>query len=115
MEFYFKSELIRNTQIFLRQIPLTFDLKLSQQKKTGIRFKVSLCGNSTFLILYGVNSFIFIRIKKNTRTMTSLSYGRIFLRYGRIFCLESQKIDGKYQRYNHYFKLFLLKFYLFFT
>ena len=36
--------------------------------------------------------------------MTSLSYGRIF-------CLESQKIDGTYQRYNHYFKSFLLKFY----
>ena len=28
--------------------------------------------------------------------MTSLSYGPIF-------CLESQKIDGTYQRYNHYF------------
>ena len=27
--------------------------------------------------------------------MTSLSYGRVF-------CLESQKIDGTYQRYNHY-------------
>ena len=27
-------------------------------------------------------------------------------RYGRIFCLESQKIDGMYQRYNHYFKFF---------
>ena len=29
--------------------------------------------------------------------MTSLSYGRVF-------CLESQKIDGTYQRYNHYFR-----------
>ena len=26
--------------------------------------------------------------------------------YGRIICLESQKIDGTYQRYNHYFKFF---------
>ena len=24
------------------------------------------------------------------------------LNYDRIFCLESQKIDGTYQRYNHY-------------
>ena len=48
--------------------------------------------------------------------MTSLSYGRIF-------CLESQKIDGTYQRYNHYFKkcfelnftFFLLKISLLFT
>ena len=32
---------------------------------------------------------------------------------GRIFCLESQKIDGTYQRYNHYFKFLLLKFYFF--
>ena len=40
--------------------------------------------------------------------MTSLSYGRIF-------CLESQKINGTYQRYNHYFTFFtqiLLIFYL---
>ena len=35
------------------------------------------------------------------------------LSYGRIFCLESQKIDGTYLRYNHYFKFFLLKFYFF--
>ena len=35
--------------------------------------------------------------------MTSLSYGRIF-------CLEFQKIDGTYQRYNHYFEFFNLKF-----
>ena len=35
------------------------------------------------------------------------------LSYGRIFWLESQKIDGTYQRYNHYFKFFKLKFYLF--
>ena len=40
-------------------------------------------------------------------SMTSLSYGRIF-------CLESQKIDGTYQRYNHYFN-FLLKFSFIFT
>ena len=33
--------------------------------------------------------------------MTSLSYGRIF-------CLESQKIDGTYQRYNHSFNFFYL-------
>ena len=26
------------------------------------------------------------------------------LSYGRIFCIESQKIDGTYQRYNHYFR-----------
>ena len=39
--------------------------------------------------------------------MTSLSYGRIF-------CLESQKIDGTYQRYNHYFNFFKLKFYFFY-
>ena len=32
----------------------------------------------------------------NFYCMTSLSYGRAF-------CLESQKIDGTYQRYNHYF------------
>ena len=38
--------------------------------------------------------------------MTSLSFGRIF-------CFESQKIDGTYQRYNHYFNFFLLKLYLF--
>ena len=38
--------------------------------------------------------------------MTSLSYGRIFY-------LESQKIDGTYQRYNHYFNFFLIKFYFF--
>ena len=38
--------------------------------------------------------------------MTSLSYGRIF-------CLESQKIDGTYQRYNHYLIFFLFKFYFF--
>ena len=31
--------------------------------------------------------------------MTSLSYGRIF-------CLESQKIYGTYQRYNHFFLFF---------
>ena len=40
--------------------------------------------------------------------MTSLSYGRIF-------CLEFQKIDGTYQRYNHYFKFFYFNFTLFFT
>ena len=40
------------------------------------------------------------------RDMTSLSYGRIF-------CLEFQKIDGTYQRYNHYFEFFLLEFYFF--
>ena len=36
-------------------------------------------------------------------SMTSLSYGRVF-------CLESQKINGTYQRYNHYFRhiLFIL-------
>ena len=33
--------------------------------------------------------------------MTSLSYDRIF-------CLESQKIDCTYQRYNHYFKSLFL-------
>ena len=27
----------------------------------------------------------------------------IILSYGRIFCLEFQKIDGSYQRYSHYF------------
>ena len=36
------------------------------------------------------------------------------LSYGRIFCLEFQKIDGTYQRYNHYFEFFLLEFYFFF-
>ena len=35
------------------------------------------------------------------------------LSYGRIFCLEFQKIDGTYQRYNHYFEFFLLEFYFF--
>ena len=35
--------------------------------------------------------------------MTSLSYGRIF-------CLESQNINGTYQRYNHYLNLFYLNF-----
>ena len=35
--------------------------------------------------------------------MTSLSYDRIF-------CLESQKIDGKYQRYNQYFRQYYLSF-----
>ena len=35
--------------------------------------------------------------------MTSLSYGRIF-------CLESQKTDGTYQRYNHYLNFFNLNF-----
>ena len=35
-------------------------------------------------------------ISLETSYMTSLSYGCIF-------CLESQKIDGMYQRYNHYF------------
>ena len=37
------------------------------------------------------------------------------LSYGRIFCLEFQKIDGTYQRYNHYFEFFLLEFYFFLT
>ena len=32
------------------------------------------------------------------------------LNYGHIFCLESQKIDGTYQRYNHLF-IFLLNFF----
>ena len=36
----------------------------------------------------------------HTVFVTSLSYGRIF-------CLESQKIDGTYQRYNHYSKQIL--------
>ena len=40
------------------------------------------------------------------KSMASLSYGRIF-------CLEFQKIDGTYQRYNHYFEFFLLEFYFF--
>ena len=44
----------------------------------------------------------------STIIMASLSYGRIF-------CLEFQKIDGTYQRYNHYFEFFLLEFYFFFT
>ena len=35
--------------------------------------------------------------------MTRLSYGRVF----RVFCLESQKIDGTYERYNHYFRQIL--------
>ena len=39
--------------------------------------------------------------------MTSLSYGHIF-------CLESQKIDGTYQRYNHYFNFFYLNFTFFY-
>ena len=30
--------------------------------------------------------------------------------YGRVFCLESQKIDGTYQRYNHYFNFFYFNF-----
>ena len=34
----------------------------------------------------------------------------ISLNYGRVFCLESQKKNGTYQRYNHYFRqiLFLI-------
>ena len=40
------------------------------------------------LLIYAISGFHVL--------MTSLSYGRIF-------CLESQKIDGTYQRYNHYF------------
>ena len=32
--------------------------------------------------------------------------GMASLSYGRIFCLEFQKIDGTYQRYNHYFEFF---------
>ena len=51
-----------------------------------------------------VRAFAFI-ILKDTH-MTSLSYGRIF-------CLESQKIDGTYQRHNHYFDFFYLNFPLF--
>ena len=43
----------------------------------------------------------------NDLNMASLSYGRIF-------CLEFQKIDGTYQRYNHYFEFFLLEFYFFY-
>ena len=35
------------------------------------------------------------------------------LSYGRIFCLEFQKIDGTYQRYNHYFEFFLFEIYFF--
>ena len=34
--------------------------------------------------------------------------------YGRIFCLESQKIDGKYQQYNYYFNFFYLNFTFFY-
>ena len=36
------------------------------------------------------------------------------LSYGRIFCLEFQKIDCTYQLYNHYFEFFLLEFYFFY-
>ena len=36
------------------------------------------------------------------------------LSYGRIFCLEFQKIDGTYQWFNHYFEFFLLEFYFIF-
>ena len=35
------------------------------------------------------------------------------LNYGHIFCLESQKIDGTYQRYNHLFFFLLNFFYIF--
>ena len=44
--------------------------------------------------------------------MDSSSEGHIMtsLSYGRIFCLESQKIDGTHQRYNHYFKIFYFNF-----
>ena len=38
----------------------------------------------------------------------------ISLSYSRIFCLESQKIDGTYQRYNYYFKSFNLNFTFFY-
>ena len=53
-----------------------------------------------------LDTFIIIISFGYNDTMASLSYGRIF-------CLEFQKIDGTYQRYNHYFEFFLLEFYFF--
>ena len=69
------------------------------------RLTLNLRGPTTFedMIFY-----LWTDSKEMCTAMASLSYGRIF-------CLEFQKIDGTYQRYNHYFEFFLLEFYFFFT